>query len=153
MGFALCCSRWCHRSGLPMAERCMRPRGVEVPQHARSRCFSLSLSPWANAAPVYASLSRITTAHPTSGGHATLQSNVPRRVLPQCRGCGTHCSDRLVAECSAVCTGKSVSVFFASCRVAAARSRSLSLSLSLVSHLCVSVSAFVFLWHERSVAA
>ena len=106
----------------PVASRCRSMPGLVA---------SLSLSPGENAAPLYASLSTIMTARPTSGRHATLQSDAPRRVLPQCRGCGTRCDERLVAECSAVSTRKSVAVFFASCRSAA------SLSLPLLYLTCV----------------
>ena len=90
-------------------------------------------------------LSRITTARPTCGGHATLQRNGARLVLPRCRSCGRPCNDRLVAECFPVCTGKSVSVFFATCRIAFSLSLSLllsrarSLSLLYVTGACPSL--------------
>ena len=50
-------------------------------------------------------------------------------------------------NCSAVCMRNSVSVSLGICRTAA----SLSLSRSLVCYLRVSVSAFVFLWHDGGV--
>ena len=48
--FALWGTAWWHTSGFPMGERRMQPCRVEVPKHARRRCFCLS--PCENGAPL-----------------------------------------------------------------------------------------------------
>ena len=100
-----------------MGERCAQPCGLEARKHARCRCFCLS--PCENAAPCHAPLSTIMTARAASARHATLQSDVPRRVVCQCRACGTRCDVRVVPACSAVCMRNSVSVSLGICRTAA----------------------------------
>ena len=126
--FAVWGTAWWHTSGFPMGERRMQPCRVEVPKHARRRC--LCLSPCENGARCHASLCTIMTVRAASARHATLQSDVPRRVACQCRACGTRCDVRVAPACSAVCVRNSVSVSLGICRTAA------SLSLSSLSCAC-----------------